>query len=75
MLGFWIPYCGFWNKGTGFVILCQWNLDSTFQSFGFRKLIMDSKAQDRIPDVKTNFSGFRNPNDLIQSQLKATTKT
>ena len=31
-LGFWIPSCGFWKSGAGFLILCQWNLDSGFQS-------------------------------------------
>ena len=64
MLGIWIPHCGFWNRGTGFAILCQWNLYSAFQSFGFRKLIMDSKAQDswcisklfRIPESELPYT-------------------
>ena len=34
---FKIPRCGFRNSGTGFRILCQWNLDSGFESLvGFR---------------------------------------
>jgi len=36
-LGFWIPRRGFLILGTGFRILCQWNLDSGFQALvGFR---------------------------------------
>ena len=32
-LGFWIPFYGFRIQGTGFRILCQWILDTGFQSF------------------------------------------
>ena len=36
-LGFWIPRLGFRIPGTGFLNLCQWNLDSGFQWLvGFR---------------------------------------
>ena len=36
-LGFWISFHGFLILGTGFRILCQWNLDSGFQALvGFR---------------------------------------
>ena len=36
-LGFWIQRLGFRIQSTGFRILCQWNLDSGFQSsVGFR---------------------------------------
>ena len=36
-LGFWIPRREFRVLVTGFWILCQWNLDSRFQSLkGFR---------------------------------------
>ena len=36
-LGFWVPNRGFRIPGSGFWILCQWHLDSSFQSLvGFR---------------------------------------
>ena len=56
----WIPGCRFRVPGTGFWILCQWNLDCGFQSLvdsGFLELysIWDSKAKD---------SGFHGENLL-----------
>ena len=36
-LGFKIPLRGIWIPGTGFRVLCQWNVDSRLQSLvGFR---------------------------------------
>ena len=42
--GFWIPHSGFRISGTGFLILCQWNLDS-----GFNREIPDSAFQNPGP--------------------------
>ena len=36
-LGYKIPLRGIWIPGTGFRVLCQWNVDSRLQSLvGFR---------------------------------------
>ena len=51
-LGFWIPRRGFQIPGTGFWILCQWNLDSGFQSFvrsGFFEMHGFQSPGFRIP--------------------------
>ena len=42
--GFWIPHSGFRISGTGFLILCQWDLDS-----GFNCEIPDSGLQNPGP--------------------------
>ena len=42
--GFWIPHSGFRISGTGFLILCQWDLDS-----GFNREIPDSGLQNPGP--------------------------
>ena len=62
-LGFWILRRGFWVPGTGFQILCQWNLD-----FGLPSLVGFPRpwAESRIPESqdsrfhKQKFLGFRN---------------
>ena len=46
VLKFWIPRHGFWIPGTGFRILCQWELNSGFQIPGF-------------PITRHEFPGFR----------------
>ena len=53
-LRFWIPRLRFLISDTGFWILCQWNLDSGFQSLvGFR--IPPAKfPRFRIPHAKTS---------------------
>ena len=52
----WIPGCGFQIPGTGFRILCQWNLDSRFQSVvGFRvplAVFRIPKPRFQIPQAK-----------------------
>ena len=57
---FKIPLCGFRNSGTGFRILCQWNLDSGFESLvGFRS----PWVVFRIPQAKISWiPEFRVPN-------------
>ena len=55
----WIPGCGFRIPGTGFRILCQWNLDSRLQSLvGFRvRLASFRTPKPRVPDpTGKNFS-------------------
>ena len=53
----WIPLSGFQIPGTGFRILCQWNLDSGFQSLvGFRI----PSAVFRIPQPRTSNSTLKN---------------
>ena len=77
-LGFWIPHSGVRIPGTGFQVLdsslCQWNLDSGFQSLvGFRtpctvfrilKPRIPNSTCTIFPDFgsrKKKFSGIRNP--------------
>ena len=51
-LGFWFPRRGFLISGTGFRILCPWNLDSGYQSS------VDSRSLSCIPDSKAHDSWF-----------------
>ena len=75
-LGFWFPRRGFLISGTGFRILCPWNLDSGYQSSvdsrflelysrfqSPRFLILQAKFRgQRISQPKS--LGFRNPYSL-----------
>ena len=73
-LGFWIPRHRFQIPGPRFRILCQWNLDSGFQSLvGFRihwavfrilkpRFAHSTRKISRIPD-----SGFRIPLQGVNS--------
>ena len=61
-LGFWIPRHGFRILGTGIRILCQWNLDSGFQSLvGFQiPWAVFRIPKPRTPDSTANFSKIPN---------------
>ena len=73
-LGFWIPHRGFWIQGTGFRILCHWNVDSGFQSVvGFRILELNSEFQfskSRIPDCASKKSWIPNSSSKKIHELR-----
>ena len=73
-LGFWIPHRGFWIQGTGFRILCHWNVDSGFQSVvGFRILELNSEFQfskSRIPDCASKNSWIPNSSSKTIHELR-----
>ena len=54
-LGFWIPHKGFRIQGTGFRILCLWNVDSGSSL----SCIPDSAAQDFRFHKQLNFLDFK----------------
>ena len=68
-LGFWIPRHGFRIPATGFRVLCQWNLDSRYQSLvGFQiPGAVFWIPKPRILDYTSKFSlilDFKNPHSL-----------
>ena len=73
-LGFWIAHRGFWIQGTGFRILCHWNVDSRFQSVvGFRILELNSAFQlskSRIPDCASKKSWIPNSSSKKIHELR-----
>ena len=73
-LGFWIAHGGFWIQGTGFRILCHWNVDSGFQSVvGFRILELNSAFQlskSRIPDCASKKSWIPNSSSKKIHELR-----
>ena len=65
---------GFWIQGTGFRILCHWNVDSGFQSVvGFRILELNSEFQfskSRIPDCASKQSWIPNSSSKKIHELR-----
>ena len=61
----WIPLRSFRIKDTRFLILCQWNLDSGYQSLvGFRGI-----PWAVFPIAQSKFPWFQNPDSLTWVEL------